>query len=383
MKKIVIVIAVLYFFVPVVAQAHAPIIEGELLRTWGEVSEEPPRDEVLGMPASYVGGEDYSFEYPYVLGASERSSPYCDITQSRCSFAYLHENDVDVYKFEIAEGQTGFPIFGSGPTRQYIALAAYPPACCAYKDFYPIIGLLGPGLPEIEEELPFEIPEDCKDCGMIRTHPIKVECGERPIFTITTPRYSWFFAVDLETDNIWWEPDPTSPDGGVKPGTYYAVVWEENGIAGEYSGVIGFDEYDDALNRLQVVINAPLVDDMKTTRVKCDIAIGPDPFNVGSYTGNVDCCDDEVSETTTTIPQDGTGDCPAVAIYGTSAAETKLLRHFRDTVLNDIPGGQHVIEAYYALGPEVVKIMEDNRTVKTIVKIAVDAMLPFVKAASP
>jgi hypothetical protein len=245
------------------------------------------------MPASYVGGEDYSFEYPYVLGASERSSPYCDITQSRCSFAYLHENDVDVYKFEIAEGQTGFPIFGAGPTRQYIALAAYPPACCPYKDFYPIIGLFGPGLPEIEEELPFKLPEDCEDCGMIRTHPTKAECGERPIFTIITPRYSWFFSVDIETDNIWWEPDPSSPDGGIEPGTYYAVVWEENGVAGEYSGVLGFDEYDDEFNRLQVAINVPLVDDMKTTHVKCEIARGPDPFNPGSYTGTADCCDDD------------------------------------------------------------------------------------------
>jgi hypothetical protein len=87
--------------------------------------------------------------------------------------------------------------------------------------------------------------------------------------------------------------------------------------------------------------------------------------------------------TTTTIPQDGTGGCPAVALYGSSGEETKILRHFRDTVLKDIPGGQHVIDIYYDLGPEVVTIMEENRTVKTIVKNTVDVMLPFVKAASP
>jgi len=35
------------------------------------------------------------------------------------------------------------------------------------------------------------------------------------------------------------------------------------------------------------------------------------------------------------------------------------------------------------VGPEVVKIMEENRTVKIIVKKVVDGLLPFVKAASP
>ena len=70
-------------------------------------------------------------------------------------------------------------------------------------------------------------------------------------------------------------------------------------------------------------------------------------------------------------------------MYGTSGEETKLLRHFRDTVLNDMPGGRKVIEAYYEFGPEVVKIMEENRTVKTIVKNIADGMLWFVKAVSP
>ena len=48
-----------------------------------------------------------------------------------------------------------------------------------------------------------------------------------------------------------------------------------------------------------------------------------------------------------------------------------------------MPGGRNVIDLYYALAPEVVKIMEENRTVKAIVKNVVDGMLWFVKAASP
>jgi hypothetical protein len=31
---------------------------------------------------------------------------------------------------------------------------------------------------------------------------------------------------------------------------------------------------------------------MKTARVPCNVAIGPDPFT-GDYTGTVDCCDDD------------------------------------------------------------------------------------------
>jgi len=88
-------------------------------------------------------------------------------------------------------------------------------------------------------------------------------------------------------------------------------------------------------------------------------------------------------ESTTTIPQDPGGGCPAVAMYGTSAEETRILRNFRDTVLKDMPGGRKVIDMYYEVGPDVVSLMEKNETVKAVVRNVVDGMLPFVKAASP
>jgi hypothetical protein len=272
------VITVLLLLVPVLAQAHAPFIEPELLRGWGEVSEEPPRDLIMGAPAAWIGGEDWSFEYPMVLRPDERSYPYQDVTKGFAGFNYLHRNDVDVIKFTIEEGQTGFPIFGYGPPRLFITATAYPPACNQYSEFYPIAAIFGPGLPEIEEELPFELPEDCEDCGMVRTHPTRAVPGERMIFTTPTPRYSWFYYTDSETDSVWWEPDPTSPDGGLELGTYYIAFWEENGHPGEFSPVVGLDEYDDAFDRFQVILMAPLVDDMKTTRINCtNPAKGPSP----------------------------------------------------------------------------------------------------------
>jgi hypothetical protein len=89
------------------------------------------------------------------------------------------------------------------------------------------------------------------------------------------------------------------------------------------------------------------------------------------------------STTTTTVPADGTGGCPAVAIYGTTSGETKILRNFRDTVLKNIPGGRKIINIYYESGPEIVKLIEQNKTAKIIVKNVVDGMLPFIKAATP
>jgi hypothetical protein len=289
MRNIVIVIAVLFLFVPVIAQAHLATLEPELYQYWGPLEQRPPQSP-SSWPVSW-GGSDWTFEYPYVYPVTERSDPYVDISNSRISYNYLHENDVDVVKLVVAEDQPGFPpMWGSAPDSTFLQIAAYPPACCQYKDFYPIAAILGPGLPPIEEELPFELPEDCQDCGMLRTHPTKAGCNERPVLDFGT--VSLFYDVDSSTDVVRWQPDPSAPDGGLEAGVYYYVFWEENGIPGEFSMSAGSDEaWSDAEWAISWFSHQVMWNN-KSTRVPCDqTPVGPTSPFFGTAVVEINCCD--------------------------------------------------------------------------------------------
>ena len=298
MRNIVIVIAVLFLFVPVIAQAHLATLEPELYQYWGPLEQRPPQSP-SSWPVSW-GGSDWSFEHPYVYPVSERSDPYVDITNSRISYNYLHEGDVDVVKLVVGEGQPGFPIPHWGPPpappdSTYLQVAAYAIACCEYKDFYPIAAILGPGLPPIEEELPFELPEDCQDCGMVRTYPEKYGCNERPVWDFGT--ITLFYGLG-PNDKVRWQPDPTALDGGLEPGVYYYVFWEENGMPGEYSMDTGNDEVWTDADHAVSWFSHQVIWNNKSTRVPCDqTPVGPtSPFPwFGQAVVEFNCCDSTVT----------------------------------------------------------------------------------------
>jgi hypothetical protein len=80
------------------------------------------------------------------------------------------------------------------------------------------------------------------------------------------------------------------------------------------------------------------------------------------------------STTTTSIKR-----CLSESIYGGNGEETRLLRHFRDTVLSKTAEGRELINLYYLWSPVVVSAIEGNEEFKTWVKQMIDDMLPMIQ----
>jgi hypothetical protein len=78
---------------------------------------------------------------------------------------------------------------------------------------------------------------------------------------------------------------------------------------------------------------------------------------------------------TTTI---GEGPCPAEEIYGEYSEETKLLRYFRNEILNQTPEGQELIRLYYEWSPVIVRAIEKDEAFKEEVKEMIDGVLGLI-----
>jgi hypothetical protein len=254
MKKNIIIstIAVFLLLITINIWAHVPSIEGEAIRRFGPMAE----------------GDDFSFEHPFIV-----SQP---VWASKAIFAYLHPKDIDVYKYTSPGFDIVYPelpdVFAVGP------LSA---ACMQYYNFYPAVALIGPGLPyDIPEDLklPFEIPADCVDCGIIARQQSKVKPGEkRPVFKLPEADVSWFFP--LGEGLISWTT--------TTPGDYYIVIWNPTGKPGDYTANIGFGEPEpdsdppynfscEERGRIESIL--PLVEGNKIYHVPCREAEGPSPF---------------------------------------------------------------------------------------------------------
>ncbi len=87
---------------------------------------------------------------------------------------------------------------------------------------------------------------------------------------------------------------------------------------------------------------------------------------------------------TTTAPISSTttssrGPCMAEVIYGGQSEEMKLLRYFRDHVLNTTPEGQELIRLYYFWSPALVNIMQSDEEFKSWVQDRIDEVLPLIE----
>lgn len=70
--------------------------------------------------------------------------------------------------------------------------------------------------------------------------------------------------------------------------------------------------------------------------------------------------------------------CPIELIYGEHSAQTKRLRHFRDTILSKNSEGQELIKLYYQWSPVIVKAMEEDEAFKKEVKQMIDGVLLMI-----
>ena len=229
-----------------VIRAHVPYIEKQALRRWGPLA----------------AGEDYSFEHPFVI-------PSGLIQQSRAVFAYLSMGDVDVYHYTLEEGESAS-----------VMACGLPPSCAIYRNTYPATALIGPGLPDPEPNanLPFDIPDDCEDCGIVVAYQTKVplwEWNSRPVFALTDVPgcfISWFFPVDFENDLIMHTIDV--------PGTYYIVIWNPDGLPCDYTANIGFEETFSEEDRFRVDTITPMYSDHRILHFRCMEVEGPYPFSI-------------------------------------------------------------------------------------------------------
>ena len=71
--------------------------------------------------------------------------------------------------------------------------------------------------------------------------------------------------------------------------------------------------------------------------------------------------------------------CIMEEIFGDDSKETKMLRGFRDNVLNNTPEGQQIIKMYYQWTPVIIEAMEKDEEFKEEVKEIIDAVLPIIR----
>lgn len=225
------------------AAAHVPYLEPEVVRHWGHP----------------VEGDDFSFEHPFII-------PSGTISNSKAIFAYLSYGDVDVYQYTLQEGET----------LPWIICAALAPACRMYRNTYPSIALLGPGLPDPGEDLPFDIPEGY---GAVVAHQTKVPpWEERPVLSLSADvpgvNISWFFPSTPDTDFVF-------ADNITVPGEYYIVVWNPTKLPCDYTANIGLQEVFSVEDKVRESVIIPLYSDQKLLRFPCIEMEGPPPFELG------------------------------------------------------------------------------------------------------
>jgi len=119
-----------------------------------------------------------------------------------------------------------------------------------------------------------------------------------------------------------------------------------------------------------------------------DARISGDRVDIGAdeYQGTNPDTTTTLSETTTTSTPDTTTTreeewpCPTEGIYGEYSEETELLRHIRDSVLNQSPEGQELIRLYYEWSPAIVKAMDEDGKFKEEVKEMIDGILLLINS---
>ncbi len=103
---------------------------------------------------------------------------------------------------------------------------------------------------------------------------------------------------------------------------------------------------------------------------------------------NQDNCPDHYNPDQQDSDNNSTGDvcestssaiCPLERVYDPDAAETKMLRRYRDAVLQKTPGGLKLVRLYYEWSPTILKVLEaDVHCVKKI-RAVLDGFLPLIE----
>jgi hypothetical protein len=176
----------------------------------------------------YFEHKDFSEEKPFKVRKM--------ITQSKAVYSWLENDglnpceDIDIYKFTLKK-----------PSSMYIELIV-PVVEEYYEEFVPWFALVGPGLPDPTQELPFDILEDHGAIVMENVEP-----GE--------PRETFY---EVFGDKSYYEGPVFEGQLNITD-TYYIYCWDPYKSGGDYTLVIGNLEIWGPLDILRALFYTPLI----------------------------------------------------------------------------------------------------------------------------
>jgi hypothetical protein len=155
---------------------------------------------------------------------------YGSVANSKAVYAWFHTgDDIDVYRFKVTE-----------PVRVFVS--AVVPICQGYEDLLPWFAVVGPGLPEPDEVLPFELPEGYGAVVLENLEP-----GE-PRETFCEPfGGKHYYAGPLFDQKV------------SEPGTWYIYYWDPYEMGGDYVASIGLKEEPNLIGQIISMIYTPLI----------------------------------------------------------------------------------------------------------------------------
>lgn len=181
----------------------------------------------------FLEEQDYSPDRPYVVH---------DVANSKSIHAQIGSSgDVDVYRITLNE-----------PLR--IFLATNVPYCRQYRQFSVTYALTGPGLPAPAIALPIELPPG--HGAVVVRDPIP-DPDTRP---------TWL--EPFSGRQMWTGPEYALDDA--KPGSYQMIVWNEQGMTGDYIAVIGEAEIFGQAEIRQTIATSPKLKNGADLMVECD-----------------------------------------------------------------------------------------------------------------
>lgn len=171
---------------------------------------------------------DFSEEKPFIVRKI--------ITQSKAVYSWLENDsvnpceDIDVYKLTIKR-----------PVRLYLELIV-PVIDDIYEDFVPWYALVGPGLPDPGQTLPFDILEGYGAIVMENVEP-------------GTPRETFYEPFGNKS----YYEGPVFKEKLNETGIYYVYCWDPYKQGGDYTIVIGDLEIWGPLDIIRALIYTPLI----------------------------------------------------------------------------------------------------------------------------
>ncbi len=176
----------------------------------------------------YFEHTDFTINKPFIVRKI--------VSQSKAVYSWLEKNnsnqteDIDVYKFKIIK-----------PMKMYVELIV-PVVDDYYINFVPWFAVVGPGLPDPTQELPFELPNGS---GAIVRENVKPG-DPRETF------YEFFGNKSYYKGPIFDEKLNVS-------GTYFVYCWDPYKSGGDYTIVLGSLEIWGPLDIIRAMIYTPLI----------------------------------------------------------------------------------------------------------------------------